>query len=513
MFMGRYTATVREEDLPANYEAEEAVLGGILIDSGMMVDVAAILKGPENFGREKNGQVYQAMLNLDMRDASIDFVTVVNELDNMGKLEEAGGPAYITELLTAVPTSVNTVHYANIVHEKSIQRSLVQAGISIVQMAYKGDPGGAEALIAAVEQEVARVGQKLRPRMVTVDELMSGIWDDLFNPRSIAMQRIFTGLPGIDGPLLGIESGRFWAMAATPGSGKTSLALNIVRGVAKHNKGKVAVLYFHPEQPKEEITHLLWCLGTENIPPIRLKAMMTSKEQREEYVKAASFVDMSTQTTTGRRTAAAQAKVEYLVKDPQPAEIEALTQSQAELDGVPIILNDPSGQNIFQILATIRRVRTKLPDNVFLLVVFDGAHLIPGMGEGTRTQELYTITRNLKIAAQKVVTADGTAPGALLANTQLNRQIFNDVANRVYLMKHLRDSGSWEADADIILFIDRESVFKNDNGYNGNGNGKRIEWDPFWTVYAKNRQTSQVGFKSHYVMHTSTMKVKGRDLV
>lgn len=484
---------------PYNAEAEEAVLGSLLIGQGDVLHEVEPILQPSDFFKEKGGWIYQAVLNLNKRESAIDFVTICDELEQMGKLDQAGGPAYVMSLINAVPTSLHAEHYAKIVYEHSVRRQLVQVAQDIVTLAYGNGTEGVEDLLAKAEQKLAKVGQRLRPKVYTVEDVLSGFWDELFEPTGKVAKRIFTGLLGIDGPLLGIESGRFWTMAAVPGTGKTATVLNIVRGAIKNNKGEIAVLYFHPEQPREEITQLLWCSGTTNVPPIRLKAMMTPKERRQEFVKAEAFINGSTQTR-----GIGQMKAEYLAADPTPEEIEALAQSQAEIDGVPIILEDPAGQNIHQVLATIRRVRYKLPNHVFLLVVFDGAHLIPGMGEGNRTQELAAITRNLKIAAQKLVTADGQAAGAIIANTQLNREIFQNVANRVYLMKHLKDSGSWEADSDVIIFIDRGSVFSN------NGNETK-QWDPFKIIVAKNRQTSKL-FTAYFVMNTSTMMVRGRDL-
>lgn len=437
---------MKDEMLPRNIEAEEAVIGSLLIGQGdALVDVSPIIS-PEDFGTEKLGWAYQAAINLDARGSAIDYLTMCDELERVGKLQEFGGSTEMSRLVGAVPTSMNAEHYADIVYQDSVRRQLIHAASEIVAMAYRGDAEGVEALLAKAEQKLGVVGRRIRPKLYTVSDVLSTFWDELFSPTGKVAQRIFTGLPGIDGPMLGIESGRFWAMAAVPNTGKTAVALNIVRGVARSNGGRVAVLYFHPEQPREEITHLLWCNGTDNVPPIRLKAMMTPIELRQEYVRAAGFVNSSTQARS-----ISAAKVEYLLSDPKPEEIEALSKSQEELGNVQIILDDPSGKNIYQILATIRRVRAKLPNDVFLLVIFDGAHLIPGAGEGNRTQELYTITRNLKIAAQNLVTADSTAPGALIANTQLNREIFQNPTNRIYLMKHLRDSGCLAGDSLVYL--------------------------------------------------------------
>lgn len=498
--MGKNGNGHREELMPINVEAEEAVLGGILIDNHAMVEASTIV-GPDDFSREKNRWIFEAYQRLDRREAAIDFVTVCDELDNMGRLDDVGGPAFITSLLNAVPTSVHTEHYANIIYRTSVQRQLIQTAGQIAALAYRPNVESAEDLMAQAEQMLGKIGEQLRPKTVNVHNLIERMREEVWSPTGNVAQRVFTGFPGIDGPMLGIESGRFWAMAAVPGTGKTTMALNLVRGVARTNKGRVAILYFHPEQPEDEITQLIWCSGTEIVPPIRLKALMAPKDQRDIYVRATGFVSTSTQARGYR----AGDKVKYLMKDPKPEEIAALDASCDELGSVPIILNNPSGKNIHQIVATIRRVRNKLPDDIFLLVVFDGAHLIPGAGEGNRYAELVTITRNLKMAAMNVVTRGGDAAGAIIANTQLNRSIFQNGGNRVYRMSYLRDSGSWEADSDAILFIDRPSVFEN-----GNGNGAG-SWDPFTVIAKKNRQTSQL-FTTYWQMHRSTMKVKGRDL-
>lgn len=486
---------------PANREAEEAVLGGILIDNGMFVPASEIV-GPDDFSLEKHIAVFRALQRLDQKGRAFDLVTVSDELEQAGMLDAVGGPAYIVGLMAAVPTSVHTVYYAEIVYRLSVQRQFIKASQQIAQMAWADDVESAEDLASRVEQVVASVGQKLRPQMASATEIIDQMLDEVWNPSGKATSRVFTGFPGVDGPMLGIESGRFWAVAAVPGTGKTAWSLNLVRGVARTNKGKVAVLYFHPEQPKEEIAQLLWCSGTDSVLPIRLKVLMTTKKDREMFVRAAGFVDTSTQA---RRNGNAVKKTEYLLKDLEQWENEALTASRNELDGTSIKLVDPSGKNIYQINAIIRQHRAKLPPDTFLLVVFDGAHLISGTGEGSRYAELVAITRNLKIAAQNLVTDDGNSSGAIIANTQLNREIFREGANRVYRMSQLRDSGSWEADADAVLCLDRPSVFNNGIAAGG-------KWDEFKLIALKNRQTGQL-FTSYWEMHRLTMMMRGKDLV
>jgi len=499
-----------EEKVPPNsVEAEQSILGAVLIDRDAITRLAPMLE-PADFYQEKNGWIFEAMLELYRASTPIDYLIVCDVLERKNQLGPIGGRSYITSLVNAVPTSLHAEHYASIVKRHSVRRALIDAAQKIAVVALKDDEEDPANLIAEAEATLSKVGHKAPLFVKTVKSVASVMWDNILSPQYMAGDRVFTGLPGLDSATLGIESSRFWVGAAVPRTGKSAFAINLVRGVAKNNKN-VVILYFHPEQSAEEITSLLLSCGTprpeapnQYIPPLRLKALQMEEAQREEYLSAAAFLQTSTASrqSNGRVAEMAQRKQDYLRQGVQEWEYKALDESQQELGRTTIILHDPSGEDIHKIRSVVRRVRAKTPPDTFLFVVFDGMHLIPGAGEKTRVGELMTITRTFKMMAQKDI-----APGAVLVNHQLNRQIFNQAkvnGKRYYHFGLLRDSGSIEQDADVIYFLDRPSVWEN---------GKVVgTWDDFDLVCEKNRQTSSE-FRSFFKMHTATMRVEGRDVV
>lgn len=489
---------------PHNIEAEESVLGSILIDQDAITMIATILE-PDDFFREAHRIVFAAMLELYKASTPVDVVTIGDVLERKGMLDKVGS---VARFIGCTPTSIHAEHYANIIKRNSVKRALIDAAQKIAVMAYKDDDDDAHGILANAEKIITDVSQKTPTLVTTVKGEMQRVWDNIFDPKEIVGDRIFTGFPGLDSAMVGIENSRFWVGAATPGTGKSALSVNLVRGVAKHNKN-VVILYFHPEQSAAEINSLLLSCGTPSdpmepnhyVPPLRIKALQMTERQRQSYLNAGAFLQNSTvgRYANGKAAEMAKKKEDYLRLSLQDWEIATIAASQAELNDTTIILNDPSGETIHKIRATVRRVRARMHPDTFLLVVFDGMHLIPGAGEGKRLAELMTITRTFKIMAQKDVT-----PGAVLVNHQLVKSFFNERQNRVYHNGLLRDSGTVANDADVIYFLDRPSTWEN---------GKAVgTWDNMDFICTKNRQTSNE-FRAFLRMHTSTMRIEGRDVI
>jgi len=482
-----------------NCEAEESVLGAILIDRDAITIIATILE-PSDFGKKEHGIIYAAMLDLYKSNTAIDVVTLDDALE--GKNLKP-----VARFIDSVPTSLHAEHHANIVKRMSVRRSLHDAAQKIAMLAHNDSEEDTHGLLANAEKIITEVSQKTPTLVTTVKSETARIFDGIFDPKEIVGDRVFTGLPGLDSATIGIENSRFWVGAAIPGTGKSAMTVNIVRGVAKVNRD-VVILYFHPEQSAGEITSLLLSCGTpkpetpnQYIPPFRIKALQMSQDQKDEYLNAAAFLQTSTvgRYANGKAEEMAKRKEGYLSQGLQDWEIATLSASRAEIEDKTIILNDPSGETIHKIRATVRRVRARMHPDTFLLVIFDGMHLIPGNGEGSRLAELMTVTRTFKQMAQKDV-----SPGAVMVNHQLVKAFFNEKQNRVYHNGLLRDSGTIAQDADVIYFLDRPSVWEN---------GKTVgTWDNMDMICTKNRQTS-TEFRSFFRMHTSTMRVEGRDVI
>ncbi|MDD4986922.1 MAG: DnaB-like helicase C-terminal domain-containing protein [Dehalococcoidales bacterium] len=486
-------------EILTNYDAEESVLGAILIDPDAIITIATILE-PEDFGRAEHKAIYAAMLDLYRQSCAIDAVTVDDALE--GKNIKP-----VARFLTVVPTSIHAEHYANIVKKFAVRRSLHDAAQKIALLAHNDTEEDVHGLLAGAEKIVTEVSQKTPTLVTTIKSEMQKVFDGIFEPKEVKGDRVFTGFPGLDSAMVGIENSRFWVGAAVPGSGKSSFAVNLVRGVARQNRN-VVILYFHPEQSAAEINSLLLSCGTPNdpmepnhyVPPLRIKALQMTEGQRQSYLNAGAFLQNSTvgRYANGKAAEMAKKKEDYLRLPLQEWEIATLSASRAEVESTTIILNDPSGETIHKIRATVRRVRARMHPDTFLFVVFDGMHLIPGAGEGNRLAELMTITRTFKIMAQKDVT-----PGAVLVNHQLVKSFFSEKQNRQYHNGLLRDSGTVANDADVIYFLDRPSMWTN---------GQAGTWDNLDLICTKNRQTSNE-FRAFFKMHTSTMRIEGRDVV
>src|SRR3990172_4042059 len=400
--------TGRAEKLPPHdIEAEEAVIASLLVDPDAIYKVAPKLKS-EDFFREKNAWVYEACRALWDRNESLNQITVAHELSRAGRLENVGGAAYLSRLIADLPTSVGVEHYAGIVQRDASYRRLITVAGQIAGLAYQGGPdvgdvlAKAETLVAAVRQ-----GETVRD-FVHIRELLQGYLDasESGAAATAAQTRaITTGFMDLDTLLGGLKRGDLVIVAARPSLGKTSLVLNFARNAAMRQHATVG--FFSIEMAAEQIVQ-------------RLLAME-------------SGVD-STRLAFGQHSDREQGRI---------------SNALGALSDLSIYFDDSAMLTVAEMRAKARRLQM---ERGLDLVVVDFLQLMQaGMRTENRVQEVSYISRSLKQLAR-----DLDVP--VVACSQLSRAAEMRASNKPQL-SDLRESGSIEQDADVVMFIYREEKY------------------------------------------------------
>lgn len=410
--MADYSADVYGAlNLPFAPEAEQSVLGAVLLDSSCLDLVAEILPRPEYFYQSNNSMIYSVMLDMFTLGQPVDFVTVLEKLKEQEGFEESGTKTYLLQLAQLVPSIKNVDTYARIVRDKYDVRTLILTAREIVEEA---SSGGADAstLLDSAEQRIfdIRRGKNMQG-LQRLNEVIVQTFDrlDLLNsPESENYRGIPTGIKELDETITGLNKTDFILLGARPGMGKTSFALNIARHAAV--KAGRTVAFFSLEMGKEQLCSRL--LSTEAL--VGGTKMRTGKLENDEWVRLVEAGDI-------------------------------LSRANIYLDDTPSI-------TVPEIKAKLRRLRT------VDLVIIDYLQLMTGASrrnDGNRVQEISEITRSLKIMAKEL-----NIP--VLTLSQLARDSEKRTNHRPVL-SDLRDSGSIEQDADIVLFLYREDYYSSEN--------------------------------------------------
>jgi len=396
---------VIEEKLPPHdIEAEEAVLGSLLIDGEAIHKIATFLK-PEDFYREKNLWVYEACFSLYERNEAIDQVTVAHELGRLGRLEAVGGAAYLSHLVSMVPTSVHIEHYANTVHRLSLMRGLIIASSQIAAIGYEAGPD-IDAALGRAEDILFRLRRgESRRDFLHIRQIL----DRYFEEAELALPAmegrvVKTGFPALEEILGGLQRSDMIVLAGRPSHGKSSLALTIARYAAMEDKAHVAI--FSLEMAREQVVQRL--LASE------------------------SGVD-SRRLRLGEQTEAEEKKI---------------MEATGKLSEAPIFIDDSPILRMVEMRSKARRLYN---EHGIDLVIVDYMQLIRGDGREGRVQEVSEISRSLKELAREL-----DVP--LIAVSQLSRAPEWRASHRPQLFD-LRESGSIEQDADVVIFIYREDMY------------------------------------------------------
>lgn len=397
---------------PHNIEAEQAVIGSMLTDKEAVSSSIEVLK-EEDFYREDNKLIYSAMLNLYNRAEPIDLITVKSELELMGKFEQIGGFEYLAELPEKVPTTANIAKYIKIVEEKSVLRNLIKTANEIIELGYDTTEE-VENIMEGAEKKIFNLMQNKDQKGYTPikDILVESFTqlEELYN-RKQHITGVPTGFTDLDYRTAGLHGSEFILIAARPAMGKSAFALNIATNAALRGNSPVAI--FSLEMSKEQMVNRILCSEA----MVDSNKVRTGKLEDEDWAKLAEAIGPLSETG--------------------------------------IYVDDTPGISVMEIRAKCRKL--KLEKNIGLVVI-DYLQLIQGSNRtrgGSREQEIAEISRSLKILAKEL-----DVP--VIALSQLSRAVEQRPDHRP-MLSDLRESGSIEQDADIVMFLYRDDYYNEDS--------------------------------------------------
>jgi replicative DNA helicase len=403
------TSAPAPQVVPHSREAEEAVIGAVLINPEAYYDVAQFLR-PDDFYIHRHRWVWEAFTRLHERRMPIDFLTVSEELDQMGQLAEVGGPAYLTALINNVPTSLHAEAYGHLVEQTAIRRRMLGAANDIAKLAYQEELG-LEAVMDEAEKAIFGVSERRMTRdLQPIQQVLSEYYDriDAIARRGEETVGVPTGFLDLDKLLGGLQPSDFLIIAGRPGMGKTAFMLSIAKNAAQLHKKRIAV--FSMEMSAEQLVQRLISQET----GIDTHHLRTGKLTEEEWSLFAHAV-------------------------------EVLGDTHMHLDDTP-------GLTPLQLRTKCRRLHMEFGID---LVLVDYLQLMSGgLRIENRVQEVSYISRNMKTLAREL-----NVP--VLAAAQLSRAI-EQRADKEPQLSDLRESGSLEQDADIVMFINRPEMYEKD---------------------------------------------------
>ncbi|NHC47361.1 replicative DNA helicase [Motilibacter aurantiacus] len=425
---------------PQDVAAEQSVLGAMLLSKDAIADVVELLRGTD-FYRPAHELIYDAVLDLYGKGEPADAVTVSAELTRRGEIAQVGGAAYLHTLISMVPTAANAGYYASIVRERAILRRLVEAGTKIVQMGYAGEGGTADEIVDAAQAEVYGVTDKRTSEdYVPLADIMEGALDEIeaIGSRGGAMVGVPTGFADLDELTNGLHGGQMIIIAARPAMGKSTLALDFAR--AASIKSGLTSAFFSLEMGRNEITMRL--LSAEARVP--LHHMRTGTMTDDDWNR--------------------------------------LARRMGEVSEAPMFIDDSPNMTMMEIRAKCRRLKQR---HDLKLVIVDYLQLMQsGKRVESRQQEVSEFSRSMKLLAKEL-----DVP--VIALSQLNRGP-EQRTDKKPMMSDLRESGSLEQDADMVMLLHREDVYEKESPRAGEAD----------IIVAKHRNgptaTITVAFQGHY---------------
>jgi replicative DNA helicase len=424
---------------PHDIAAEQCVLGGMLLSKDAISDVLDVIKGPD-FYRPAHQIVYEAVLDLYGKGEPADAVTIAAELTKHGDISRVGGAPYLHTLIASVPTAANAGYYARIVRERAILRRLVEVGTRIVQLGYAGD-GDADELVDRAEAEVYGItDRRVSEDYAPLSEIMPGALDEIeaIGSRGGTLTGVPTGFADLDSLTNGLHPGQMVVIAARPAIGKSTLALDLARAASVH-AGMSAVI-FSLEMSRNEITMRL--LSAE--AKVALQTIRTGKLTDDDWTR--------------------------------------LARRMGEVAEAPLFIDDSPNMSMMEIRAKCRRLKQR---HDLRLVIIDYLQLMssPKRVEN-RQQEVSELSRSLKLLAKEL-----DVP--VVALSQLNRGP-EQRSDKRPMLSDLRESGSIEQDADVVILLHREDAYEKESPRAGEAD--------FMVAKHRNGPTTTVtvAFQGHY---------------
>lgn len=390
---------------PHSDDAEKSVLGSILIDKDAIVQVSEFLQ-PEHFYSNKHADIYQAMIKLFEAREPIDLVTLPQKLKTMKLLDAVGGVSYVSTLVEGVPSSANIRHYGEIIQGYYTRRRLIADSSAMIELSF--DEGSdVSTILDSAEQKVFSLSQSsVKQGFTPIRNVLSESFDrlDELSKKSGSLRGVPSGFTDLDNTLAGMQDSNLIILAARPGMGKTAFSLNIAQYASV--VAKVPVGYFSLEMSKEELVDRM-LVSQADIDAWRLK--------------------------TGKLT---------------PADFEKLSEAMGVLAEAPLYIDDTPGISVLEMRTKARRLKSE--HNLGLLFV-DYLQLVKGRNLENRVQEVAEISQGMKNLARELKIP-------VIAMSQLSRAIENRGAGSAPQLSDLRESGSIEQDADVVMFLYREDA-------------------------------------------------------
>jgi len=394
---------------PQNVEAEQSVLGSLLLDKDAIVKVAEDLS-PEHFYREQHAEIYRAILSLYEKRIPADVVTVTDELNRTNKYDMVGGAGYLSTLVNSVPTSAHVEHYAQLVKDRAIKRFLISAAAKITEQAFKEESEVKE-LLDFSESTLFGISQEnLQQNFVALKDALAASFDrlDELHKKGQGLRGVATGFSDVDKKLSGMQDSNLIILAARPSMVKTTFAINIAQNIA--SKTKIPVGIFSLEQSKDQLVDLM--------------------------LASAADID-AWKITTGNL---------------QEEDFEKISEGMGELAEAPLFIDDTPGISIMEMRTKARRLQM---EHGLKLLIVDYLQLVKGRNLENRVQEVSEISQALKNLAREL-----RIP--VLALSQLSRAV-EARQQKIPQLADLRESGAIEQDADVVMFLYREDQDDTEN--------------------------------------------------
>ena len=399
---------------PHDDVAEKSLLGALIINNDVLPEILTIVK-PRDFYDERHQIIFDAILNLYDNHKPVDLLTLSSELKSKKQLDKIGKASYLAELSNFVPAASHAKAYAELIEKASTRRRLINAGTKIAERAFQDDANPDE-LIGSAEQELFEVSDKIvKSDYVSIDQLLADAFDriDDLHKNKGSLRGLKTGFRDLDKKTAGFQKGDLIIVGARPAMGKTTFAQNLTYNIASINKK--GVLFFSLEMGANEIIDRM----ISDVSGVDNWKMRTGNLSDEEFQKIGDAMD--------------------------------------EMDDLPIYIDDSSSMTIVELRNKARRA---MHDHDIGIVIIDYLQLLQGSDryKGNRVQEVTEISRGLKILARELKIP-------VIALAQLSRNVTGRDDSRPVL-SDLRESGSIEQDADLVMFLHRPDYYRqNDDNY------------------------------------------------
>lgn len=389
---------------PQDIEAERSVLGSLMLDKNAVIKIADLIMA-EDFYQPSHLKIFESILELFNKNEPIDILSVTNKLKDKGQLSEIGGSAYLTELINGVPTATHIAHYAKIIRDKKVLRELITTSSEITEKVF-GNLGDSEDLLDEIEQKIFSIAQKTSPKnfILLKDELKDAYERiEKLHQGEKGLRGVTTGFNEIDHYLSGLQKSDLVILGARPSVGKTTFALDIARNAAA--TGRAAAI-FSLEMSREQVVDRL-IAAEAKVPLWRLR--------------------------TGRLT--------------DEIEFQMIQEALDKLSRLPIFIDDTPSPNILQLRSMARRLQAE-NHNLGLIIIDYVQLILPRRHSENMVQQFTEISHGLKALAREL-----NLP--ILAVSQLNRAV-DQREVKIPRLSDLRETGSWEQDADVVMFIYRK---------------------------------------------------------